>query len=329
MKYVLGPVPSGRLGRSLGIDPVPLKTCNFNCVYCQLGRTRKPACEREPFIDTNAIATEIREAMTVHGPHDVDWVTLVGSGETTLHSRLGSLIETVKSETDLPVAVITNGSLLYRPDVRQELMLADAVLPSLDAGTDLLYCRVNRPHRLFSFKQHVEGLIEFRQVFDGKLWLEVMLMSGVNDTPHALTAIAAALERIEPDEVHITLPTRPPAEPWVEPPDKEGLLRTTLILGGVARIVEPSDEKVTPQIEGDIIDAVHTIIACHPLREVELVRILGRWVPGRVFETLSALVASGKARVVERLNTRFWCAAETDFSDDEWQEEMLPDGSRS
>jgi wyosine [tRNA(Phe)-imidazoG37] synthetase (radical SAM superfamily) len=326
VKYIFGPVPSARLGRSLGIDPVPLKTCNFSCVYCQLGRTRGLACDRAEFIDTNKIATEIRDAMTRHGPHDVDWVTFVGSGETTLHSGLGSLIETVKSMTDLPIAVITNGSLLYRPDVRHELSVADAVLPSLDAGTDLLYHRINRPHRDFSFKQHVEGLIEFRQVFNGTMWLEVMLVKGVNETTRALTAIAAAVERIDPDEVHITLPNRPPAEPWVEPPDNEGLARTMLILGSVARIVQPPEVAVTPRVEGNLIDAVHTIVACHPLREVELVRLLARWAPGRVFETLSNLADSGKTRVVERLGTRFWCAADTDYPEAEWDEDMRSDG---
>lgn len=317
MKYVFGPVPSSRLGRSLGIDPVPLKTCNFNCIYCQLGRTRKTVSERELLIDTEKITTEIRGALARHGPHDVDWITFVGSGETTLHAELERLIVTAASATDLPIAVITNGSLLSRSDVRRELLAADAVLPSLDAGSESLYRRINRPHPHFTFKRHVEGLIEFRQAFDGKLWLEVMLVNGVNDTTRALTAIAAAVERIDPDEVHITLPTRPPAEPWVKPPDNEGLARTALILGSVARVVQPPEMTVTPQAEGDIIESVHTIISCQPLREVELVRVLSRWAPGRVVETLSALASSGKARVVERLGTRFWCAAETDFGDEE------------
>ena len=320
MTHVFGPVSSRRLGRSLGIDPVPLKTCNFSCVYCQLGRTRRPVCDREEWIDTDLVASEIRDAMTRHGPRDADWVTFVGSGETTLHSGLGRLLETVRSQTDLPVAVITNGSLLYRSDVRKDLLLADAVLPSLDAGTEDAYRRINRPHPSFPFKQHVEGLIEFRRVFDGRLWLEVMLMNGVNDTTSALTAVAAAIERIEPDEVHLTLPTRPPAEAWVEPPDREGLERALLILGSVARLVEPQEMAVTPHAEGDIIDAVHTIISRHPLREVELVRILGRWVPGRVAETLATLAESGRTRIVERTGARFWCAAESDFSDRESDE---------
>ena len=321
MNHVFGPVASGRLGRSLGIDPVPLKTCNFSCVYCQLGRTRSPICERSELIDTDELAAEIRGAMTRHGPDDIDWVTFVGSGETTLHSRLGSLIETVKSSTDLPVAVITNGSLLSRLDVRRELLAADAVLPSLDAGEDLLYHRINRPHRRFPFEQHLAGLIDFRQLFEGQLWLEVMLVKGLNDSASALTAIAAAVERIEPDEVHVTLPTRPPAEPWVAPPDDEGLARAGMILGSAAKVVRAPERTTTPHAGDDIIDAGDTVVARHPLREVELVRILSRWVPGRVVETLAALSASGRTRIVERMDARFWCAAEADYSDGESPED--------
>ena len=161
MRFVFGPVPSRRLGRSLGIDPFPSKICNFNCVYCQLGRTRLPSSSRAAYFDAEDIAAEVRAAITNIGNSDVDWVTFVGSGETTLYSRLGSLINTVKTNSDFPVAVITNGSLLFRPDVREELVFADAVLPSLDAGTDTTFRRINRPHPVFTFDRHVNGLIEF------------------------------------------------------------------------------------------------------------------------------------------------------------------------
>jgi wyosine [tRNA(Phe)-imidazoG37] synthetase (radical SAM superfamily) len=294
---------------------VPSKTCNFNCVYCQLGRTHNPVCDRASFIDVENIATEFTHFASSHGKNDVDWVTFVGSGETTLHSELGALISLVKSESDFPVAVITNGSLLYRPEVRQDLISADAVLPSLDAGTSFLFRRINRPHPLFTFDQHVEGFIAFRQIFTGKLWIEVMLVRGVNDTTHSLDAISAALERIQPDEVHITLPTRPPAETWVEPADSDGIQKATAIIGGIARVFPPADISVMPDMDGDVIDAVHTIVSRHPLREVELVRLLAERLPGRVFETLAALTDSGKIRVVERYGIRFWCAASAEFPD--------------
>lgn len=209
MKFVFGPVPSRRLGQSLGIDPVPLKTCNWNCVYCQLGRSRPLFNERKDYFPVQDMIFEVQEALTAHKPGEIDWVTLIGSGETTLHSGIGDLIRQVKALTPLPVAVITNGSLLYRPDVRQELVAADTVLPSLDAGDENTYQKINRPHPDLTFKRLVEGLSAFRKVYRGKFWVEVILVHDLNDTEAALMQIAGQLEKIQPDEVHILQPTRP------------------------------------------------------------------------------------------------------------------------
>jgi len=143
MKHVYGPVPSRRLGQSLGVDPVPLKTCNWNCVYCQLGRSKPMTNERKDYFPPDEIVTEVKEVLAAHKPGDIDWVTFVGSGETTLHASIGFLIRQVKMLTSLPVAVITNGTLFYRPEVRQELVAADAVLPTLDAGNEKLYHKIN------------------------------------------------------------------------------------------------------------------------------------------------------------------------------------------
>ena len=226
MKFVFGPVPSRRLGQSLGIDPVPLKTCNWNCVYCQLGRTIPLKNERREFFPREDILAEVEQALASHAPGEIDWVTFVGSGETTLHAGIGWLIRQVKLLTHLPVAVITNGSLLYLPEMRCELSPADAVLPSLDAGNARLYRKINRPHPEISFKRLVNGLIAFRKEYQGKLWVEVMLVRGLNDTEAAaLREIATILKSIQPDEVHILQPDRPPVETWVQPPDEEGLLR--------------------------------------------------------------------------------------------------------
>ena len=145
MKHVFGPVLSRRLGQSLGVDPIPQKTCNWNCVYCQLGRTTPVTNEISEYYPAEEIVAEVEEAVETTGRENIDWVTFVGSGEPTLHTRIGWMIRQVKEKTGLPVAVITNGSFLYFPDVRESLMEADVVLPSLDAGTAELYSRVNRP----------------------------------------------------------------------------------------------------------------------------------------------------------------------------------------
>jgi wyosine [tRNA(Phe)-imidazoG37] synthetase (radical SAM superfamily) len=309
MSFVFGPVPSRRLGKSLGIDPIPLKTCNWNCVYCQLGRSTPLVNERKNYYVPEAILAEVQSALSAHRPGDIDWITFVGSGEPTLHASLGLLIRQVKALTDLPIAVITNGSLLYLPEVRQELSAADAVLPTLDAGNENLYRKINRPWPRLTFEQLQDGLMAFRQVYHGKLWIEVMLVKGLNDTEDALRGIAAALRSIEPDQVHINLPIRPPAEPWVEPSDEAGLARAVAILGDVARIVHSAQGDFDLSSCDSVVEAIIGIITRHPMREDELVRTLERWTPGQVQKALEALARSGKAQVVERYGARFWSGA--------------------
>lgn len=306
MEYVFGPVRSRRLGQSLGIDPIPFKTCNYSCVYCQLGRTSPRTIHRREFHPPEQIVAEVKDALAAHSSGDIDWITFVSSGEPTLHSGLGRMIRQVKALTDIPLAVITNGSLLYRRQVRQELLHADAVLPSLDAGSASLYHKINRPAKPFTFERLVSGLMAFRQTYKGRLWVEVMLIKGLNDTSEALADLAAVLSRVAPDEVHVAVPTRPPTEAWVEPADEEGLKRASAVLGGVARIV--------PLVEGSFdlagydnpVDAVISIITRHPMGEEELVCTLARWTPGQVAEALQELAASGRAQVVTRHGRRFW-----------------------
>ena len=313
MKYVYGPVPSRRLGQSLGIDTIPLKTCNWNCVYCQLGRTVPLTNERREYFPREEILCEVQEALTSHKPGEIDWVTFVGSGEPTLHANIGWLIRQVKKITDLPVAVITNGTLLYLPDMREELLPADAVLPSLDAGTAKLYRQINRPHPEITFERLLEGLTAFRRGYKGKLWIEVMLVQDVNDTEEALKAIAVALDQIKPEEVHINLPTRPPVEIWVKPPDEEGLMRASAILGDIAKVVHPAEGTFDLSSYDNVLEAIVGIITRHPIRQDELERTLSQWAPGQVEQSLAALEASGQAQLVERYGVRFWSAAPSHY----------------
>jgi wyosine [tRNA(Phe)-imidazoG37] synthetase (radical SAM superfamily) len=324
MKYVFGPVPSRRLGQSLGIDTIPLKTCNWNCVYCQLGRTQPLVNERKEYFSSEEILAEVQEALAAHKPGEIDWVTFVGSGEPLLHADMGWLIRQVKDMTELPVAVITNGSLLYLLEVRQELIAADAVLPTLDAGTAELYRQINRPHPDLTFDRLVEGLVAFREEYRGKLWVEVMLVRGLNDTPQALLDIAKVLQRISPDAVHINLPTRPPAETWVQPPTEDGLMQALAILGNIAEVVHPAEGSFDLSSYDNVVEAVIGIITRHPMRQEELERALDRWAPGQVSQALTELTDSGRAQVVERYGVRFWCAAPAHYPDEARSRRSMP-----
>lgn len=325
MNYVFGPVPSRRLGQSLGIDTIPLKTCNWNCVYCQLGRSMPLANERREYAPVDEIILEAEQVLRSRVNGEIDWMTFVGSGEPTLHSRLGELIRRLKNITTLPVAVITNGSLLYLPEVRKELSVADAVLPTLDAGTAELYRKINRPHPQITFERLVAGLVAFRAEYLGKLWVEVMLVRGLNDSSQALEDIAKVLQRVKPDAVHINLPTRPPAETWVQPPDDEGLMRAISILGNTAEVVHPAEGIFDLSGYENITDAVIGIITRHPMRQDELERTLIRWSPEQLNKALADLKASGRAQIVERYSTRFWSAAPVHYPDEDKSQRTDPD----
>ena len=213
------------------------------------------------------------------------------------------------------MAIITNGALFYSPEVRKELAAADAVLPTLDAGNARLYRKINRPHPDITYERLIDGLIAFHEEYLGKLWVEVMLVRGLNDTAQALGDIAKVLQMIKPDAVHINLPTRPPAEAWVQPPDEEGLMRAISILGNIAEVVHPAEGDFDLGSYENVVDAVAGIITRHPMRQDELERTLVRWSPGQVIEALTDLEASGRAQIVERYGIRFWSARQAHYPD--------------
>jgi wyosine [tRNA(Phe)-imidazoG37] synthetase (radical SAM superfamily) len=280
--------------------------------------------ERQEYFPRKEILAEVNDSLAAHQDGDIDWVTFVGSGEPTLHTGIGWLIREVKKLSELPVAVITNGALLYLPEVRQELLAADAVLPSLDAGKTWLYRKINRPHPEISFERLLNGLVAFRNEYSGKLLVETMLVHGLNDSEIALNDIRSVLQKIHPDEVHINLPTRPPVETWVQPPDEEGLLRAVAILGEIARVVHPIEGTFDLSGCGSLVDAVIGIITRHPMREEDVISTLECYSQADISETLAQLHSSGKAKVVERYGTRFWSAATSHFPDDKKSQATAP-----
>jgi len=213
-KYLYGPVPSRRLGRSLGIDIVPFKLCSLDCVYCQLGRTTKKTLHRSDFVPVEAVLAELRDRLA-EGV-EADFISISGSGEPTLNSRLGELIDGIKKITDIPVAILTNGTLLYKQDVRADCAKADVVLPSLDAGDEQIFRKINRPHSGLSIEKLISGLCAFRKEFSGQIWLEVFLIEGFNTDNEQIAKIKDAISRIRPDKVQLNTAVRPTAEPGIK-----------------------------------------------------------------------------------------------------------------
>jgi wyosine [tRNA(Phe)-imidazoG37] synthetase (radical SAM superfamily) len=206
--YIFGPVPSRRLGRSLGVDLVPFKTCSYDCIYCQLGRTTCKTIERKEWVPLDAVLSELESKLSIQP----DYITLSGLGEPTLYSRLDELIDRIKSMTDIPVAVLTNGSLLWQDEVQRQLAAADVVMPSLDTGDLTMFYLINRPHENLTFERMLSGLIAFRRKYHGHYWLEVLLVSGFTDCEPELAAICDCVKQIMPDRVFLNTVTRPPAE---------------------------------------------------------------------------------------------------------------------
>lgn len=208
MKHLFGPVPSRRLGRSLGVDLVPFKTCTYDCIYCQLGRTTNKTTERREWVPLEAILAELKDELTSRP----DYITLSGSGEPTLYSRLDELIAGIRSMTDIPVAVLTNGSLLWQEEIRRQLKEAHLVIPSLDAGHSEAFQRIDRPHESITFERMLQGLIDFRKEFSGQYWLEVFFLTGYNDMDSEVERLADWVRQIRPDRVQLNTATRPTAE---------------------------------------------------------------------------------------------------------------------
>ncbi|HDO06616.1 MAG TPA: radical SAM protein [Bacteroidetes bacterium] len=208
-KYLFGPVPSRRLGMSLGVDLVPHKVCSLNCVYCECGRTTNLTLERKEYIPYDEVVKEIAHYLE-HNPAP-DYITFSGSGEPTLNVRIGDVLHFIKTKSKTPVAVLTNGSLFYDKSVRTGLLESDVVLPSLDAAEDSAFRKINRPFYKLDIPEYIRGLIDFRKEYKGQIWLEVLIIPGLNDTKENLQALKEAFLQIQPEEIQLNTLDRPGA----------------------------------------------------------------------------------------------------------------------
>lgn len=265
-KYIFGPIPSRRMGLSVGISPIPTKYCNYSCTYCQLGRTNHLINKREEYFKLEDIVEEFKLYLKEYSDFDV--VTVVGEGEPTLYLKLGELISELKKLTDKPVAVITNSALMSDPEVREDLKKADIVLPSLDSYNEDIFRKINRSHRSIKFDDILEGLRIFTKEYDGELWLEIMLIKDVNDSTKDFQEFKKILDTLNYDRLYINSPVRPPAEAYVKEPSKEALMEAEGILGG-SSIEEFSSENFHSEVKDDF-EAILSIIGRHPMNQFEI-----------------------------------------------------------
>lgn len=303
MKYVFGPVPSRRLGYSLGIDVVPPKTCTLDCVYCQLGPTTTKTLERRQWVPEDGIVEEVRDAVSKHTC--IDYLTFSGSGEPTLHSGLGRIIRNIKKTCPLQIAVITNGTLLYEPEVRENLMDADLVIPSVDAVSTKVFQRINRPHADLRMEMILEGLKIFSREYRGALWVEVMIARGFNDTAEELECIAKKLEQMRVDKIQINTVTRPPSESRIEPAEHEALELARDILGDRAEIIGDFVREEVLFEEADVRERILGIIGRHPDSARHISAALGITL-AVVEDALRKLADDGRITPIDHHGERFY-----------------------
>ncbi|MEN6387652.1 MAG: radical SAM protein [Candidatus Cryosericum sp.] len=311
-RYIYGSIPSRRLGRSLGISPIPDKTCNFSCIYCMLGRTDHLTNRRRQFFAVKDMLAELDDALQ-HLSLPPDHISIVGNGEPTLSLGLDELIQGVRQLTSIPVAVITNGALLSDASVRDALALADVVLTSFNAPTEELFRRVNRPLSGITLERAKQGLMDFaRMQRRGQLWVAMMLVKGINDTPEVLEQTRLILQEVCPDRLFVDTPIRPPAERFVQPVAPEALAQAEEALGGAAS--SGFDFGAFSVRAGeDPVETLAEICKRHPMREDQALLLLER-AGIDPLPVLDALRSDPRFIIEEYAGHRFFLVREPDGS---------------
>jgi len=298
--FLFGPVPSRRLGISLGIDLVPMKTCTLDCIYCECGRTTDLTVDRKEYVPLDKVKAEYLHYLAHHpGP---DYVTFSGSGEPTLNRRIGEIIRFIQSQKpEVSVAVLTNGTLFSDRQVRIELKEASVVIPSLDAATDKVFRKINRPYPRLNTITMIDGLVRFRQEYPGQLWLEVFILPGLNDTTAELTALKQAIERIAPDRIQLNTLDRPGTVNNIRAADRGELERVLDFwnLKNAEIIAHAPERKKLASYRKDSEAAILEIIARRPCTLEDLTQIVGLHT-NEVNKYLDVMEADKKIEVVKQ-----------------------------
>ncbi len=275
-KHIFGPVPSRRLGISLGIDIIPFKTCTLDCLYCECGRTTNHTAVRKSFFDPDELLQEFREL--IEDKSHLDYITFSGSGEPTLNSDIGYLIREMKKLSPFPIAVLTNGTLLHRTDVQNDLLEADLILPSLDAVSENVFTKINRPAEGISAGDLVEGLKSFSRIYKGEIWLEVFISGGINDSKEELEKIRNAVTEIAPTRIQLNSLDRPPAYPGTKPAEHdllEKIVRDWKDLP-VEIIKRVKTRKEIPSFSKNLENSILNTIVRRPLTIDDLMTLTGK-----------------------------------------------------
>jgi wyosine [tRNA(Phe)-imidazoG37] synthetase (radical SAM superfamily) len=308
MQYntLFGPVPSRRLGISLGIDLVPMKTCTLNCIYCECGKTSHLTLERKEYVSFEAVKKELTHYLAHHARPD--YITFSGSGEPTLNSKIGDVIRFLKDRVpDVPVAVLTNSTLFSRKQVRSDIKHAVVVIPSLDAVTEKIFNKINRPSPHLHVDTIIDGLIRFRKEYRGKIWLEVFIIPGMNDTMAELNALKLVIGKIKPDQVHLNTLDRPGSVSTLRTATREELERVLNVfqMENAAIVADPPEQKALFAYRKDTAAAILGTIARRPCTSKDLSEILG--LPVKEVDTyLKSLEADEKIKVVKQKRGLFY-----------------------
>jgi wyosine [tRNA(Phe)-imidazoG37] synthetase (radical SAM superfamily) len=307
MKYIFGPVPSRRLGVSLGIDLVPFKTCPFDCIYCQLGPTTKRTLGRKEYVKAEEILKELRQFLRSPSSHlkTIDFITLSGSGEPTLNSQIRQIISGIKKMTSIPVAVLTNSALLHRKEVRDSLKKAEVVIPSLDAASAKIFKEINRPAKGLEIKKIIRGLVDFKEEYRGQIWLEVMLIRKINTTKKELENLKEAIGRINPDRIQLNTVVRPPCQENVQALTREEMERIKTLLGSRTEIIVGFKSRNLPKKMKNLEQKITTMLKRRPATAKDLADGLAIH-RNEVLKYLAVLVKREKIKSLKYKNKKYY-----------------------
>jgi len=305
-KYLFGPVPSRRLGMSLGVDLVPHKVCSLNCIYCECGATTNLTTKRAEYVPYNKVIQELEKFLG--NKPSLDYITFSGSGEPTLNSRIGDILKFIKQNSPgIPVAVLTNGTLLNDKQVRGEILGADLVLPSLDVASDLSFRKINRPFHSLNIEDYIDGLIEFRKEYKGKIWLEVLIIPGYNNRKQDLELLKEAFIKVQPDSVQLNTLDRPGVIPGLKAAGRKELEQIADFWGldNIEIIAAAPSRKEVKSFRDDIESAILETIFRRPCTVDDLVKILGLHI-NEINKYLDVLEADNKIKTVQQARGVFY-----------------------